>query len=147
MRAAAVAGLALGLMACSHVAPLADPDERASLTALTLQYADAFGRNDAAALDRLRLQEFVFITSTGRVIPKHVELADIRNGMAKAESALLSEVDVRMHGETALVTARARLRGEWHGRRYDGDYRLGMIWVRTRGGWRLLAEQASRLAE
>ena len=144
---AAAIATATVLAACVHPGMSSHMDQRAHVTRLTLEYAEAFGRNDVATLERLRLPEFRFITSTGRVVPNEAELSDIRAGIARAEAAALSEVEARTRGDAVVVTARAMLRGTWHGQRYDGNYRLSLTWVRTDDGWRLLNEQSSRIAD
>jgi ketosteroid isomerase-like protein len=111
------------------------------------RYVEAYGANDVAALDKILADDFLFTSSRGIVVTKAQELADIRSGEMRTESATLDEVRVRVRGDAAVVTGRAALKGVWHRHDFSGQYRVTATWVKEEGHWRLLAEHASRIPQ
>ena len=111
------------------------------------RYVEAYAQNDVAALDKMLADDFVFTSSRGIAVTKGQELADIRSGEMRTESAAVDELRVRVRGDAAVVTARATLKGVWHGQDFSGRYRVTATWVKEKGHWRLLAEHASRIPQ
>ena len=110
-------------------------------------YTAAFGRNDIPGLERFLAPEYRFTSSRGVVLTRAEELAELRAGTFRTDSAVLNELRVRRYGEAAVVTATAHLAGTWRGQRYDGRYRITAVWVRREHRWSLVAEHASRIVE
>lgn len=111
------------------------------------RYVEAYGQNDVAALDKILADDFLFTSSRGIVVAKAQELAEIRSGEMRTESATIDEVRVRVRRDAAVVTARAKLKGVWHGQDFGGLYRVTATWVKEKDRWRLLAEHASRIPQ
>lgn len=122
-------------------------DAEQTVLEMMRRYVEAYGRNDVAALDKILADVFVFTSSRGIVVTKAQELADIRSGEMRTKAATVDEAQVRVHRDAAVVTARATLRGVWHGQDFSGQYRVTATWVKEKGGWRLLAEHASRISQ
>lgn len=88
------------------------------------------------------LDDFVLTTGAGRT----KTLADVTREIASPELVLevneTSDVVVRVHGDTAVLTGTLRQRGTWQGKPIDATLRVTDTWVRTAQGWQLLAGQA-----
>jgi hypothetical protein len=80
--------------------------QAATLIALEEQFADALIRSDVEALDRLTSGEWTIIGADGGLLTKAAFLRAVRSGALTHASMTSDEVRVRLHGETALVTAR-----------------------------------------
>ena len=50
---------------------------------------------------------------------------------------------VRLYGNTAVVTARAEVRGRDLGEEFNGPYRYTRVWVKRNGRWQTVSYQAT----
>jgi len=50
---------------------------------------------------------------------------------------------VRLYGDTAVVTARADVKGRQLGEDFSGPYRYTRVWVRRNGRWQTVSYQAT----
>jgi ketosteroid isomerase-like protein len=50
---------------------------------------------------------------------------------------------VRVHGNIAIVTARADVRGHDLGEEFNGPYRYTRVWMRRNGKWQTVSYQAT----
>jgi ketosteroid isomerase-like protein len=104
-------------------------------------------RGDAAALDRLYAEEFVYTTPDGEVRDKAQQLAFTRSGDLRLESGRSDDVQVRIYGDTAVMTGRFTAKGRFRDRGIDIRERYTAVWVRRRGAWRLVAEQGNLMKQ
>lgn len=110
---------------------------------LDATYQRAVATGDTAALDRLLLDDFVLITSGGRVRSKRDVLLEIAGMGASIERNVSRDVRVRVHGDTAVVTAVLEQAGVQAGKPFDVTLRYTDTWVRGPQGWRQLSGHAS----
>lgn len=94
---------------------------------------------DADALARLIAYDFHGVDPVNGILTKETVLEGYRTGRVSLEAHEVSEVQVRVFGSTAVVTGRARMRGEAAHRAFDGELSYMDVWVRGPGGWRLAA--------
>jgi hypothetical protein len=114
-------------------------DEQA-LTKLDRELMDAVVRGDRALPDRTELDGFVFVNPGGGVEERGQSMP---GGPPKFESMVPDEVRVRIHGDTAVLTGRATIKGRLgSGRDISGQYRYLRVYVRRQGQWRLAAASA-----
>jgi ketosteroid isomerase-like protein len=106
-------------------------------------YDNALVRGDAAALDRLYSDEFVYTTPDGEVRDKSQQLAFTRSGDLRLESGRSDDVKVRVYGNTAVMTGRFTATGKFKDRVIDIQERYTAVWVKRRGTWQLVAEQGN----
>jgi hypothetical protein len=99
--------------------------------------------SDAAFSDRILAEDYIAIGPTGNVITKNDALAARRGAEMHYDSINLSEVVVRVYGDTAVVTARAEVRGNNLGADFSGPYRFTRVWVRRNGQWQTVSYQAT----
>lgn len=104
---------------------------------------DASIRNDAAYSDRVLAENYVAIGPLGTVITKS-EILDTR-GSARLHYDFinLTEMVVRIYGETAVVTAKAQVKGTDAGEEFSGPYRYTRVWIKQNGAWRAVSYQAT----
>ena len=53
------------------------------------------------------------------------------------------QLRVRIYGDTAVVTARADVKGHQMGEDFSGPYRYTRVWVRRTGHWQAVSYQAT----
>jgi hypothetical protein len=106
------------------------------LTKLDRELLDAIVRNDQTLMQRVALDRYVFINPVGGV----QERGDTQG--PKIESIQTQDVQVRVHGDTAILIGHANVKGRFaDGRDISGPYRYMRVFVKQQGQWRLAAMQ------
>jgi ketosteroid isomerase-like protein len=103
--------------------------------------------SDIAALDRIWADDHIFTNPLGVVQTKAQRLAEIQSGSRKLELFSVTDVQVRVYGDTAVVTSRAMLKGQRQGQEISGQFRGIDVYVKKQGGWQVVAAQATRIAQ
>jgi uncharacterized protein (TIGR02246 family) len=114
---------------------------------LISQLSNALMKSDTAALDRLWADDYTFTNPSGVVQTKAQRLAELKSGDLKFESFSTDDVQVRVYGDTAVVTSRATLKGQRQGQDISGQTRGTSVYVKGQGRWQLVAGQATSLAQ
>jgi hypothetical protein len=106
------------------------------LTKLDRELLNATVRNDQTLMQRVASERFVFINPVGGV----QERGDTQG--PKIESIQTQDVQVRVHGDTAILIGHANVKGRFaDGRDISGPYRYMRVFVKQQGQWRLAAMQ------
>ena len=124
-------------------APAAQPmgSVEQEITKLDRELMDATQRNDPTLMQRVALDRYVFINPVGVVQEK----GDTRG--PKIESIQTEDVQVRVHGDTAILIGRANVKGRFpDGPDISGPYRYMRVFVKQQGQWRLAAVQITAIA-
>jgi len=124
-------------------APPADKTVEAQILALEEERNQAILKADAAALDRLTSEDYTFVTLRGEMRTKAQILSNFRSGQAKYDSRAISDLKVRVYGNTAIVTGRAVQKGAENGKDYSGDYWFTRVYVQRDGMWKTVALQTT----
>jgi ketosteroid isomerase-like protein len=103
--------------------------------------------SDIAALDRIWADDHIFTNPLGVVQTKAQRLAEIQSGSRKLELFSVADVQVRVYGDTAVVTSRAMLKGQRQGQDISGQFRGIDVYVKKQGSWQVVAAQATRIAQ
>ena len=107
----------------------------------------ALGSNDTVALDRIYADDYTLVNMSGAVTTKAQRLAAIKSGELKYESVSVDEVNIRIYGDTAVVTDRATVKLQDKGQDLSGQYRVTLTFVKIKGAWQLVAAQNTRITE
>ena len=100
---------------------------------------------DAAAMDRILAEDYVSVTMQGNVNTKAQQLRRMRDRLLVLERLDLSDVKIRLLGEVAIVTGRARIRGRSAGLPLDGSYRYTQVLhLAPSGVWTITNFEARR---
>lgn len=133
------------LLLSASVAWATAEEDAATVAALDTAYQAAVERNDVAIMDRILADDFTLVVGSGAVFNKAALLESARGGEfvweIQAEEA--GSQRVRVHGDTAVVTALLRLKGTHNGRPIDKRLWFSDTYVRTPSGWRYFFGQAS----
>jgi len=110
------------------------------------EFAQAFARADADALDALLTEDYIHTNADGGVLDKHAWLSWIRTrreelaaGRLKIESYANADVEVRIFGNAAVVTGRNSTQGYRDDRPFTIQIRFTHVWVFEQGQWRRAA--------
>jgi quercetin dioxygenase-like cupin family protein len=142
--------LAVGLAIAAACGADEAEDTTKTLMKLELDWAGAVERNDVEAIGRLLHPDFTFASPTGAIANRKDHLEDFRNGNARFPLVALSEVEVRVYGETAVVTSRPTISGSV---KVDGKVitltcqaaRWTDTLIRRDGSWTCVARQQSNI--
>ncbi len=106
---------------------------------------EAIVRGDAAVLERLTSDDYTFVTLRGEMRSKAEIIRDFRSGAAKYQSRTISDLNIRVYGDAAVVTGRAVQKGAENGKDYSGDYWFTRVYVRRNGRWTTVALQTTAI--
>jgi ketosteroid isomerase-like protein len=107
------------------------------------QAKEASLRRDADFVQRTLAEDYVAITPLGQVTTKRDTLSARRSGQLRYQAIDVSDMVVRVYGDTAVVTARADVKGRQLGEDFSGPYRYTRVWVRHNGRWQTVSYQAT----
>lgn len=105
------------------------------------EWVKAIVRADAEALDRIMADDF-FFTYPLEGDDKAQFIADITAGDLKIEHITREQLQVRVFGSTAVLTARDSATWLYHGRELAGQYKILSVFTERDGRWQLCAIQA-----
>jgi ketosteroid isomerase-like protein len=127
----------------TNAAGPAEEEEVREIVDLERQAKDAALHRDAAFSERTLADDYVAITPLGQVISKAETVAARRTAQLRYEAIDVSNMVVRLYGNTAIVTARAEVKGTELGEEFSGPYRFTRVWVRRNGHWLTVSYQAT----
>jgi ketosteroid isomerase-like protein len=107
------------------------------------QTKEAILHRDADFSMRTLADDYVAITPLGQITTKQDAVSARRSGQLRYESMNITDMVVRLYGDTAVVTARADVKGHQLGEDFSGPYRYTRIWVRRNGHWQTVSYQAT----
>ena len=100
-------------------------------------------RGDVAVLERMTSDDYTFITLRGELRTKSEILKGFASGSFKFESRQISDLNVRVYGDTAVVTGRSVQKGTENGKDYSGPYWFTRVYVKQNGRWISVALQTT----
>ena len=115
------------------------------ITALTDQLNQAFGKGDSGWMEKHFADDFTAIHSNGALVTKAQEIDNVKTGKIKWATVDLHDRQIRVFGDTAVVTTLASSTGTVGGTPYSGDFRTTQIWVKHKGDWKMVAFQSTRV--
>lgn len=109
---------------------------------LDIEFQAATGKKDVAAIDRLLPDDYVLITSRGRMESKAGLLAEARDPKVVYTHQEDSQRTVRIWGDTAIITAVLWAAGTEDGKPFDYRLWFSDVYLCTPKGWRYTFGQA-----
>jgi ketosteroid isomerase-like protein len=143
---ALVALVAAGLQACSTTI-VTRADDIARLTRLSDAWDQAIVRKDEAAIAANMADDFRQIDSDGDVETKPSFVAGLVSADLQIDPYTVEEFEVRLYGDTALLSGRTRMTGRYQGKAFASHYRYIDIYVRRGGVWKIVSVQTTRMAK
>lgn len=120
-----------------------EEEEVREIVDLERRAKDAAIHRDASFSERTLAEDYVAISPLGQVINKADTIAARKTAQLRYDSIDITEMVVRLYGNTAVVTARADVRGKELGEDFSGPYRFTRVWVRRNGHWLTVSYQAT----
>lgn len=102
--------------------------------------------NDAEAIGRFMAEDWVIIGSDGGRSDKASFLGLVKSGALTHDVMTSEELNVRIYGDTAVVTARGVSGGKYQGHPFRETERVSSVFVKQDGEWKCVLTHLSRLA-
>jgi ketosteroid isomerase-like protein len=121
----------------------AHSDDVATVARLDEQFQAAVKANDARTIDKIVSDDFILVTGSGDVFNKQQLLDEAHSLQTTYEQQEDTERSVRVWGNTAVVTAKLRVKGVRGGKPIDYTLWFSDTYIRMLTGWRYVFGQAS----
>jgi ketosteroid isomerase-like protein len=103
--------------------------------------AAAVVKGDVATLEGLTADDYMFINANGQLSDKATTMNNIKSGNIKLTANEVSDLKVRVYGDTAVVTGKANSKGTIGGRELKGPVMFTRVYVKKNGKWQSVAFQ------
>ena len=114
------------------------------LHSLSERWFQAWLEKDAATVERLAAEDYIYVAPDGSSLDRPAILAIIRSASYRLDHGTRTEVVVRVVGhDAAVVRHRYQGAGSFDGTPFTDDQRCVMVWEKQTGEWRLVMEQCS----
>ena len=114
------------------------------LQGLSERWFQAWLEKDAATVERLTAEDYLYIAPSGLVLDRQAILAIVRSPSYRLDQGTRTEVVVRAVGpEAAVVRHRYQGAGSFEGTSFTDDHRCVTVWEKRAGEWRIVMEQCS----
>ena len=125
----------------------AKKDVKKQIEQLEDQWRTAQLNGDIATMDHMMSDDYVGIPMTGQVTTKVQQLTRLRNHSFVLTRLDMQERKIKLVGQVAIVTVRARVEGTSAVRPIDGEYRYTRIYHQLPSGtWKITNFEATRLS-
>ena len=121
-------------------------DSASQVLAVEKQWNEVYKRGDIAMMNSLLTDDFIITVEDGQTYSKPGYIAHSGNSSVHVQVSDMSDLQVRMHGNTAVVTGAYHEKGTDKGKPYEYRDRLTDIWMNYNGKWRLIASHYSPLS-
>lgn len=119
---------------------------RRSIEQLEEQYRQAMLEDNVALMRRMLANDYLGIEPNGIIKTKAETLYAWKNHLIAMERLELSDLHVRIYGDTAVVTSRAYVIGHGPDGLTNGWYRYTRVYHRdATGRWRIVSFEANRI--
>src|SRR5215472_14669568 len=102
---------------------------------------------DLNKLDKIVGDDLIYISPVGKVQTKAEIVSDLKSGALKVSSIEQGDPNVRIYGNTAVVTYLTTSKFVDNGREYNNQIRSTSVYVKRNGHWQLVSQQMTRVAE
>lgn len=120
-----------------------DKSDAATVRALELKWTQSYKERSIDILSSLLAEEFVITIEDGSVYSKAGYISHSADATVQVDVAELSDLKVRVLGDTAIVTGAYHERGNSNGKRYEYHDRLTDVWMKFGGKWQVVASHYS----
>ena len=115
--------------------------------ALEKKWNDVYKRGDIAAMGSLLADDFIITVEDGGTFSKPGYIAHNGDSAVHVEISEMSDLQVRMHGNTAVVTGAYHKKGTEKGKPYEYRDRFTDVWMNINDRWQVIASLYSLRAQ
>ena len=134
----------LAVWALDFAAAQNKPDARTSkMIELENKWNAAYQRGDIAVMNSLLDDDFIITVEDGSTFSKPGYIAHSGDTTVHVSQSEMSDLRVRMHDNTAVVTGTYHEKGTSKGKPYEYRDRFTDVWININGRWRVIASHYS----
>jgi uncharacterized protein (TIGR02246 family) len=114
------------------------------LEQLNQRWNRAWLEKDAATVERLMADDYVYVAPTGQALDREAILRIIRSPGYRLHHWTRTNVVVRMLGDSAaVIRQRGQGEGEFEGKPFKEDHACVTVCALVRGEWQIVMEQCT----
>jgi hypothetical protein len=139
---------AIVVTSCNNtgVQPKGDELTEAEVKAWVDDYDDSWEKRDTTFMKQVMDEHYIYFTSTGSTISRN----EIINWFTpadkyKVDTAARSEISVRIHRNTAVVSSRWTGSGTFGNERFNDDQRCGLVLMKESGQICIILENCTQI--
>jgi len=117
----------------------------ATLEKMEHDAATALMKGDVSGFAGIFADDASLIAPDGAVQTKAQLLADVKSGTLKIQSTEISDMKVRVFGESAIATYSTTDKGKYKDRDISGRYRWIDVFLHRAGKWQIVASQGTQI--
>jgi ketosteroid isomerase-like protein len=114
-----------------------------TVRSLELKWTESYKQRSIDILSSLLADEFVITVEDGNVYSKAGYISHTADSKVRVDVAEMSDLKVRIHGNTAIVTGAYHEKGVSEGKPYEYHDRLTDVWIKSAGKWQVVASHYS----
>jgi ketosteroid isomerase-like protein len=133
--------LLVGIGSILEAQPKSDPAE--TIRGLEKKWTESYKQRQVDILSSLLAEDFVITVEDGHTYSKAGYISHTADTSVHVEVTEITDLKVRMHGNTAVVTGAYYEKGESNGKRYEYHDRLTDVWMKVGGNWQVVASHYS----
>ncbi|HEX3820948.1 MAG TPA: nuclear transport factor 2 family protein [Candidatus Sulfotelmatobacter sp.] len=120
-----------------------EKSDAATVRSLELKWTESYQQRNIDILSSLLSEEFVITIEDGSIYSKAGYISHSADASVHVSIAELSDLKVRIHGDTAVVTGAYHEKGESGGKPYEYHDRLTDVWIKSGGKWHVISSHYS----
>ncbi|MBK9314604.1 MAG: nuclear transport factor 2 family protein [Acidobacteria bacterium] len=122
-------------------------DVETTILKLEDDWDKALVASDVDGLDKIYADTLIYTHSNGSVDDKATYITKIRSGETKYESMTRNDRRIKVYGDTAVVTCHWDVHVTARGAKIDTNARYIHVYSKIGEDWKMVAHQATRIAE
>jgi ketosteroid isomerase-like protein len=138
--------LAATFSAVTYLSSASAEDVQDQLKKLETDRAAAVVKGDVEALEKATSDDYTLINMNGQMSDKSQMVSAFKSGRTKLTSDELSDMKVRVYGDTAVITGKADVKGTLGGKDATGQIMFTRVYVKKDGRWQSVAFQQTRVS-
>jgi ketosteroid isomerase-like protein len=116
------------------------------LKKLETDRAAAAVKGDVATLEKQTADDYTFINLYGQMSDKSQMVTAFKTGQTKLTSDEVSDMKVRVYGNTAVITGKVDVAGTMAGKDTKAQLMFTRVYVKKSGQWQSVAFQQTRVS-
>ena len=111
-------------------------------------YDNMWAKRDTSALKEAMADNYIYFTSVGSTTDREKILGwFVPADKYKVDTAIRSEIDVTIHGNTAIVSSRWIGSGSFDGEKFRDDQRCSLTIQKEKGKMKLISEHCTQIVK
>lgn len=120
--------------------------DRAQLTRQSQAWDEAIVRKQREAIEANMAADFRQIDGDGDIEDRASFVAGLISPKLEIDPYTVEDFEIRLYGDTALLSGRTRMTGRYDGKGFKSHYRYIDVYARGPQGWKIVSVQITKLA-